>query len=175
MEFVLTPETFLFALGIFGLRLVNQSLDTVRFLMTIRGRNRVAWVLGFLETAIWVLTLSAVISQLNNILYVIAYSAGFATGNTVGVLIEERLALGHMFLRIISPKRGRAIAKKLRKSGYGVTEIPARGKSGTVTILNVSVRRRDVKKVHELTQKVDSSAFISSEETRPLRRGFWGF
>jgi uncharacterized protein YebE (UPF0316 family) len=175
MELLITPETVLFALGIFGLRLVNQALDTVRFLMTIRGRNGVAWVLGFLETTIWVLTLSAVISQLNNILYVVAYSAGFATGNTVGVLIEGRLALGHMFLRIISPKRGSAIAKKLRKEGYGVTEIPARGKSGTVTILNVSVRRREVKKVHELAQKVDSSAFISSEETRPLRRGFWGF
>lgn len=174
MEFVLTPQSFLFALGIFGLRLVNQSLDTVRFLMTIRGRNGVAWVLGFLETTIWVLTLSAVISQLNNILYVIAYSAGFATGNWVGVLIEGRLALGHMFLRIISPKKGRAIATKLRKAGYGVTEIPARGKDGTVSILNVSVRRRDVKRVHKLAQKVDSKAFISSEDTRPLRRGFWG-
>ena len=174
MEFVITQETILLALGIFALRLVNQALDTVRFLMTIRGRNTVAWVLGFFETAIWVLTLSAVISQLNNILYVVAYSAGFATGNTVGVKIEERLALGHSFLRIISRKKGGAIAGRLRKEGFGVTEIPARGKSGTVTILNVSVRRRDVKKVHDLAQKVDGSAFISSEETRPLRRGFWG-
>lgn len=174
MEFLVTPQTILFALGIFALRLVNQSLDTVRFLMTIRGRKSAAWVLGFFETAIFVITLSAVISDLRNVLYVIAYSAGFATGNTVGVLIEERLAIGHMFLRIISPKRGSAIAKRLRKEGYGVTEIPARGKDGTVTILNVSVRRRDVKHVHDLAQKVDSRAFISSEETRPLRRGFWG-
>ncbi len=174
MEFLVTPETILFALGIFALRVVNQALDTVRFLMTIRGRNGVAWVLGFLETAIWVMTLSAVISQLNNVLYIVAYSAGFATGNSVGVWVEERLALGHMFLRIISPKRGRAIATKLRKAGYGVTEIPARGKDGLVSILNISVRRRDVKKVHDLAEKVDSSAFISSEETRPLRRGFWG-
>ncbi len=175
MEFVFTQEALLLAGAIFLLRLVNQTLDTVRFLMTLRGRKLVAWILGFAETAIFVFTLSTVINDLNNILNIVAYSAGFATGNTVGVLIEERLALGYMFLRIISPKRGSAIAKKLRKSGYGVTEIPARGKSGTVTILNVSVRRRDVKKVHELTQKVDSSAFISSEETRPLRRGFWGF
>ena len=175
MEFVVTQETILFALVIFALRLITQALDTVRFLMTIRGRNLVAWVTGFFETALWVLTLTAVITQLNNILYVVAYSAGFATGNSVGVIIEERLALGHSFLRIISRKKGNAIATRLRKAGFGVTEIPARGKSGTVTILNVSVRRRDVKKVHDTAQKVDSSAFISSEETRPLRRGFWGF
>jgi len=38
MEFILTPETLLVALGIFIARLVNQTIDTVRFMMTIRGR-----------------------------------------------------------------------------------------------------------------------------------------
>ena len=174
MEFTVTPETLLFALGIFALRLFNQAIDTVRFMMTIRGRKLAAWVLGFVETTIFVVTLSAVISQLNNLLYIVTYSAGFATGNTVGMLIEGRLAIGHVHMRIISPKRGSAIAEKLRKEGYGVTEIPARGKDGTVTLLNVSVRRRQVKRVHQIAQKVDSSAFISSEEMLPLRRGFWG-
>ncbi|MCL5429682.1 MAG: DUF5698 domain-containing protein [Chloroflexi bacterium] len=174
MEFVLTPETILVALGIFVARLINQTLDTVRFMMTIRGRKLVAWIMGFSETAIFVVTLSAVFSDLNNILYIVAYAAGFATGNTVGMLVEERLAIGYIHLRIISSKRGSAIADKLRKEGYGVTEIPARGKDGTVTLLDVSVRRKQVKEVHDLAQKVDKSAFISSEEMRPLWRGYWG-
>jgi uncharacterized protein YebE (UPF0316 family) len=174
MEFIATPETILIALGIFVARLINQTLDTVRFMMTIRGRKLTAWILGFLETTIFVVTLSAVFSNLNNILYIAAYAAGFATGNTAGMLVEERLAIGHMHLRIISSKRGSAIAEKLRKEGYGVTEIPARGKDGTVTLLDVSVRRREVKQVHAIAQKVDKSAFISSEEMRPLLRGYWG-
>lgn len=174
MEFLVTPETILIALGIFIARLINQTLDTVRFMMTIRGRKLTAWIMGFLETAIFVVTLSAVFSNLNNILYIVAYAAGFATGNTAGMLVEERLAIGHMHLRIISSKRGSAIAEKLRKAGYGVTEIPARGKDGTVTLLDVSVRRRQVKEVHNIAQKVDKSAFISSEEMRPLLRGYWG-
>jgi uncharacterized protein YebE (UPF0316 family) len=175
MEFVLTQETILVALGIFVLRLVNQTIDTVRFMMTIRGRKLVAWIAGFLETVIFVVTLSAVISELNNVLYIVAYSAGFATGNTVGMLVEDRLAVGYANLRIISPKRGPALAKKLRKAGYAVTEIQARGKDGTVKLLNMSVRRRDVKTVHQITKQVDEGAFITSEEMRPLRRGFWGF
>ena len=174
MEFLVTPETVLIALGIFVARLINQTLDTVRFMMTIRGRKLTAWIMGFLETAIFIVTLSAVFSNLNNILYIVAYSAGFATGNTTGMLVEERLAIGYMHLRIISSKRGSAIAEKLRKEGYGVTEIPARGKDGTVTLLDVSVRRRQVKEVHDIAQKVDKSAFISSEEMRPLLRGYWG-
>lgn len=174
MEFLVTPETLLVALGIFVARLVNQTLDTIRFMMTIRGRKLTAWIMGFLETTIFVITLSAVFSNLNNILYLVAYAAGFATGNTAGMMVEEYLAIGHMHVRIISPKRGSAIAEKLRKEGYGVTEIPARGKDGTVTLLDVSVRRKDVKEVHDIAQKVDKSAFISSEETRPLWRGYWG-
>lgn len=174
MEFILTPEALLFALGIFLLRLVNQTLDTVRFMMTIRGRKLVAWIAGFLETVIFVVTLSAVITQLNNVLYIVAYAAGFATGNTVGMWVEDRLAIGHVHMRIISPKRGSAVAEKLRMEGYAVTEIPARGKDGMVTLLNVSVRRKQVKQVHALAQKIDSSAFISSEEMRPLWRGYWG-
>ncbi len=174
MEFLVTPETILVALGIFIARLINQTLDTVRFMMTIRGRKLTAWIMGFLETAIFIITLSAVFSNLNNILYIVAYAAGFATGNTAGMMVEERLAIGHMNLRIISSKRGSAIAEKLRKEGYGVTEIPARGKAGTVSLLNVSVLRKQVKDVHKLVQKVDKSAFITSEEMRPLWRGYWG-
>jgi uncharacterized protein YebE (UPF0316 family) len=174
MEFILTPETVVVALGIFAARLINQTIDTVRFMMTLRGRKLIAWVLGFLETVIFLVTLSAVFSDLSNVLNIVAYSAGFATGNTAGILVEERLAIGHVQMNIISPKRGSAIAEKLRHEGYAVTEIPARGKDGMVTLLHVGVRRRDAKKVHQIVQKIDKAAYISGEEMRPMRRGFWG-
>lgn len=174
MEFVVTNETILIALGIFVARLANQAIDTLRFMMMIRGRKLVAWILGFLETAIFLLTLSAVFSDLTNILLIVAYSAGFATGNILGMLIEERLAIGHVQLNIISPKRGTAIAEKLREEGYAVTEVPARGKDGMVTLLHVAVRRRHAPMVHQIVQKIDGAAYISGEDIRPLWRGFWG-
>jgi uncharacterized protein YebE (UPF0316 family) len=174
MELILTPETILIAVGIFIARLVNQTIDTVRFMMTIRGRKLLAWVLAFTESVIFVVTLSAVFSNLNNILYMAVYAGGFAFGNTVGIMVEERIAVGHIHMSIISPKRGSAIAEKLRAEGYAVTEIPARGKDGMVTLLHVSVLRRKVKQVHKIAQKIDTSAFISGEDMRPLGRGFWG-
>jgi uncharacterized protein YebE (UPF0316 family) len=88
--------------------------------------------------------------------------------------VEDRLAIGHINLRIVSPKRGSALVDRLRKAGFGVTEIPARGKDGTVSLLNLSVRRKEVDEVQELVESVDKTAFITSEEMRPLRRGFWG-
>jgi len=174
MELTLTPEALLLAILIFALRVINQSLDTLRILVMMRGRKLASWLLGFAETTIFVIALSTVINDLNNILNIAAYAGGFASGNVLGMWVETRLALGHIDIRVISPKRGSAIVEKLRDEGYAVTEIPARGKDGAVTLLNASVRRKDVEKVREIVQAVDENAFITGEEMRPIWRGFWG-
>jgi uncharacterized protein YebE (UPF0316 family) len=89
------------------------------------------------------------------------------------MVIEERLAIGHTDIRIISSRRGAAIAERLRAEGYAVTEIPARGKDGTVTMLAVSVKRRNIDRVRTMVNDVDAEAFITAEDIRPVRHGFW--
>jgi len=173
MDFLLSPQAWLTALLIFGLRVSDMSLDTLRVLFVMRGRKQIAWVLGFFQSAIFVLAIGRVLSNLDNPLNIIGYAAGFATGNVVGMLIEERLAVGHISIHIISPRRGTAIADHLRKNGYAVTEIPARGKDGMVTLLNCSVLRKNVDKVRGLINEIDPEAFITAEDVRPVRRGFW--
>ncbi|MBN2146714.1 MAG: DUF2179 domain-containing protein [Anaerolineales bacterium] len=173
MEIFLSPQAWLGAAMIFGLRVADMTLDTMRVLVVMRGRKKVAWVLGFFQAAIFVLAISSVLSDLNNPLNVIGYASGFATGNVVGMLIEERLAIGHILVNIISPRRGAAIAEHLRQNGYAVTEIPARGKDGMVTLLNCSVLRKNVDAVRKLINDIDPEAFITAEDVRPVRRGFW--
>ena len=99
--------------------------------------------------------------------------AGFATGVVVGMAIEERLAIGYVHMRVISSRRGSGIAERLRSEGYAVTEVPARGKDGMVTMLNCSVLRKDIERLRNLVNEVDQEAFITSEDIRPVRRGFW--
>jgi uncharacterized protein YebE (UPF0316 family) len=120
-----------------------------------------------------VLAITSVLSHLNNPLNVIGYAAGFATGNVVGMLIEERLAIGHILLQIVSSRRGAALSQVLRNAGYGVTEIPARGRDGVVSMLSASVLRKDVSKIEALVHENDPDAFMTSEDVRPMRRGFW--
>ena len=55
-----------------------------------------------------------------------------------------------------------------------MTEIPARGKDGPVSICDLSVRRKDVPAVEKLTLEVDPGAFITVEDITPLRSGYWG-
>jgi uncharacterized protein YebE (UPF0316 family) len=148
-------------------------LDTIRVLFVVRGRKGLSWILGFFQSIIFVVAISTVLTQMDNLLNVLAYAGGFATGNVVGMLIEERLAIGHIQLNVVSSTRGASIAEQLRSSGYAVTEIPARGKNGTVTMLSVGVRRKDVDDVETVVLEADSEAFITAEDVRPVRRGFW--
>ena len=139
----------------------------------MRGRKSIAWVLGFFQALIFVLAISSVLSNIGNLLNVVGYAAGFATGNVLGMLIEERLAIGHIHLRVVSPHRGVAIAEKLRAEGYAVTEVPGRGKDGMVAVLSCSVLRKKVDRVRSIVNTVDADAFITAEDVRSVRRGFW--
>ena len=172
-EVFLSPAAWLGALSIFGLRVVDMSLDTLRMLFVVRGRKLIAWFLGFFQSVVFVIAICWVLNNLDNPLNVIGYAAGFASGNVIGMLIEEKLAIGHIHLRIISPRLGVSLSQILRESGYGVTEIAARGKDGMVSMLSVSVLRKDVSHVQKIVYEKDPEAFVTSEDVRPLRRGFW--
>ncbi len=173
MNFLLTPSTLLVALGIFALRIGDMSLDTIRVLFVVRGRKGLAWGLGFFQSLIFVVAISSVLSNLNNPLNILGYAAGFATGNVVGMLMEERMAIGFLQFTIISSNLGAVVADQLRKSGYAVTEIPARGRNGTVTMLQTNVKRKDMDNIETIVLEADPEAFITLDEVRPVRRGFW--
>jgi uncharacterized protein YebE (UPF0316 family) len=173
MESLLTLQSWTTAGLIFLLRVSDMTLDTLRVLVVMRGRKGIAWVLGFFQAMIFVMAISTVLSNLDNLLNILGYAAGFATGNVVGMLIEEKLAIGHLQVSIISPRLGTAIAEAMREGGYAVTEIPARGKDGMVTLLNVSVLRKNIEHVHRIVHQVDPTAFITAEDVRRVRRGFW--
>jgi uncharacterized protein YebE (UPF0316 family) len=126
-----------------------------------------------LQALIFVVAISSVLANLDNPLNVVGYAAGFATGVVIGMIIEDRLAIGHMHFTIISSDRGASIATMLRESGFAVTEIPGRGKNGTVSVLHCDVTRRNMDNVETVVLETDPEAFITVEDVRPVRRGFW--
>jgi len=172
-QFILFLPAWLGVLAIFALRVIDMTFDTLRMLFVMRGRKGIAWVLGFCQSAIFVIAITSVLSNLDNPLDIVGYAAGFATGNVVGMFIEERLAIGHTHIQIISPRLGAILARTLREAGFAVTEIPARGRDGMVSLLICSVLRKDAAMVEKIVHETDADAFITSEDVRPVRRGFW--
>jgi uncharacterized protein YebE (UPF0316 family) len=173
MNITLSDNIWISALVIFLLRVIDMSLDTMRMLFVVRGKKPIAWILGFLQSLVFVIAISTVLANLNNILNIVGYAAGFATGNVLGMFIEERLAIGHIAMRVISSKKDSGIAAALRIAGFAVTEIQARGRDGKVALLNSSIKRRDVSRFENLVTKTEPGAFITAEDVRPIRVGFW--
>lgn len=150
-----------------------MSLDTLRVLFVVRGKKTISWILGFFQSMLFVIAITSVLTQLDNVLNVIGYAAGFATGNVLGMMIEERLAVGHIQLTIMSATRGAAISDALRIAGFGATEMAGRGKNGTVSVILTSVFRKDVDRLETVILETDPEAFVTREDVRPMRRGFW--
>jgi uncharacterized protein YebE (UPF0316 family) len=166
-------DALLSALFIFVMRVADMSLDTLRVLFMMRGKRWVAGVIGFVQSAIFIIAVSRVMSQLDNPWNIVGYAGGFAVGVMLGMTVEGRLAIGFGQMRIISSTQGQAIATALRAKDYAVTELSGRGKDGMVTVLNLTVRRKDADDVHEIVRRVDETAFITIEEVRPLWRGYF--
>ena len=160
------------ALLSFCLRLVDVSLGTVRVIMISRGRRKIAPLLGFVEVTIWVLAISQVITNLDNPINILGYSAGFAAGTLVGMWIEDKLALGHVGISIISMTQAQKIAEKLRKADYGVTELVGSGRSGEVSLITTIVPRKDVKDVFQLVNQADPSSFIAVDDMKVVKHGY---
>ncbi|MBI3359823.1 MAG: DUF2179 domain-containing protein [Chloroflexi bacterium] len=163
------------ALLIFALRLSDMTLDTLRMLFVMRGRKWLAGVIGFAQSAIFVVAITTVIRNVNNVWNIIGYAGGFAAGVMVGMTIEERMALGFSYMRIISSTKGHAVSDALRRAGYAATVMTGMGKDGTVAIVTCTVRRKDVNAVQSLVQEIDPSVFVTVDEVRPLARGYFRF
>jgi len=106
-------------LFIFFARILDVSLGTVRIISLSRGRRILAPLLGFVEVFIWIVAIGQIVRNLNNIACYFAYAAGFAAGNFIGLLIEEKLAIGMLAVRIFIVKKEDLLADSLHEAGYG--------------------------------------------------------
>ncbi len=120
--------------------------------------------LGLMEVSMWLVVISAVITQIAaKPLLGVFYALGFSVGNVVGILVERRVALGNMSLRVISAARGGELARRSRELGYGVTTFQGEGRSGAVTLLYVVCGRKDFRRALDTVKSVEPGAFYVTE------------
>jgi len=156
----------LLPLLIFFARLTDVTLGTLRIVFVARGRKKIAPILGFFEVLIWLAAIGQVMQNLNNVACYIAWAGGFAMGNLVGIIIEEKLALGLLVVRIITAGASGELAKKLHAQGFGVTRVDAHGIEGRVDLVFSIIRRKDLAILRKLVRETDPKAFYSVEDIR---------
>jgi len=164
-------STILLPVLIFFARIADVTIGTMRIIFVARGMKIVAPVLGFFEILIWLTAIGQIFANLTNYVNYIAYAAGFAAGNYIGILVEEKIAMGLAVVRIITQRDATSLIGTLRSSGYGVTVMDAQGMAGPGKVIFTVVRRKNVpdvvRKVHEISPK----AFYSVEDVRHAAEG----
>lgn len=158
-------------LVIFMARVGDVSLGTFRIIAVSRGRKSLATVLGFFEVLIWLVAIGQIFGNLTNVVGYIAYALGFATGNYIGILLEERLAMGEVLIRIITRQSGENLTAKLREQNIGVTVVDAQGATGGVHVIFAVIKRRDVVAVVETIREFNPKAFYTLEDVRAVNKG----
>lgn len=159
---------------IFGLRIVDVSMSMLRTLLAMRGSRALPPLIGLFESLIWVFAVGSAIRNLDSGLHVLGYASGFAAGNSVGLWLEEKLAVGLATVQIFCRRRGTELAGALRGLGFGVTEFVGRGKEGPVKLVHTVAKRRQVDEILAEVDRREPGAFIAVGEPRTVRRG-WMF
>jgi len=158
---------------IFFSRVCDVSIGTLRIVFVSRGKKLLAPFLGFFEILIWVTAISQIMQNLDSWVCYVAYAGGFAVGSYVGLLIEERLALGTLIIRVILTKDEGILKERLSNAGYGVTVVNAEGANGEVYIVYTIIERKKLRDVLDIIHQCNSEAFYSIEDARTVNRGIF--
>jgi len=172
MELVITPEAIGFALLIFGLRVFNYAISTIRLVFIGRGFKLWAAVIAFFEALIFAVVIARVVSDLGDLTNLIAYCAGAAVGSYTGMWLEAKFITSYSTVTIITHEEGKAIADALRDRNYGVTVSKGEGRDGEVDIVRSSCVNKDIPLLVSTVQAINPDAFIDIEAARTLHRGW---
>jgi uncharacterized protein YebE (UPF0316 family) len=151
---------------IFVARITDVSLDTLRIIFINRNFRYCAAISGFFGVLIWLMVIRQIFQRLDNPVCFIAYAAGFAAGNFMGILIENRISIGKVIIRTITRRESEELVSYLRSSGFGVTVMDAEGTTGPVKVIFTVAERRDIGSIVEMIRKYNPTAFYSVEDVR---------
>jgi uncharacterized protein YebE (UPF0316 family) len=156
---------------IFFARVFDVTLGTMRIIFTSRGLRNLAPVLGFVETFVWIMAVSSLVKHAQNVAAFVGYAGGFATGTFVGMMIENRLAMGTLTIRAIIRRDPKELIETLHNAGFGVTSVDGQGSSGEVKIIYSTVKRADLPAIIDIFHQTLPGAFLSVEEVRSTEQG----
>jgi uncharacterized protein YebE (UPF0316 family) len=154
-------------------RISDVTVGTLRIVMVSKGQKHIAPLLGFFEVIIWLLAMSKIIQNIDNWVAYVAYGTGFAAGNYIGLILEEKLAVGIVQLQIITRTNADNLIAKLKAKGYGITYHDAYGANANekVAVIYTIIKRADINEVIEIIRTYNPNAFYSIEDVKFVNKG----
>jgi uncharacterized protein YebE (UPF0316 family) len=156
---------------IFFARILDQSIGTLRLIFLSKGMKYIAPFLGFFEVIIWLLAVGQIMQHLDNWLCYVAYGAGFAMGNFIGITLEEKLSIGTSIIRVILSGESPELISALKSQNFGLTILDAEGAKGKVKVLFSIIRRKEIPTFLNTLHLHHPSAFYTIEDVKEAKEG----
>jgi uncharacterized protein YebE (UPF0316 family) len=147
LSFGISNETFglvIVPFLIFFARILDVSINTIRIIFVMSGKKFISTFLGFFESLIWLMAIGQIFKHVDNIYSYIAYPLGFACGIFVGMLIEEKIALGKVIIRIITAEDLSNVTAYLKKKNFRYSVVEAQSEEGNEKLLFAVLKRDHV-------------------------------
>ncbi|MCR4369042.1 MAG: DUF5698 domain-containing protein [archaeon] len=155
-------------LFIFFARVADVSLGTIRLIFISKGFRNIAPFIGFFEILIWLFAISQIVQNLSEPLLMVAYAGGFATGTYVGILIEEKLSIGKVRLRIVAKKSSLEIMAALNTNNFPFTATRVDDPEPEARSISLLLDRKKISKVLAIIRGVSPNVFYSIEDVRSV-------
>lgn len=167
-------ETIILYLIIFVVKIFEVTLATTRIVLITKGEKIKGSIIGFFEVLIWVVLVSTVLDDLtSDPIKLIVYSFGFAIGNYVGTIFEQKLGFGNVRIEtIVKEDDGIKLVKELRDNGFGVTVVEGEGMHSKRHVLIMHIKRKRTDKVITLIKELQVNAVITVNEIKPVYGGY---
>jgi uncharacterized protein YebE (UPF0316 family) len=162
-------EPILLCFLIFICRVTDVSLQTLRIIFVARNLRSIAPVVGFVEVSIWLFALRFVMRNQDNWIFCFFYAAGFAAGVWMGMLIENKLAIGTSLVRVITQPDAKTLIQQLKAAGFGVTSVAAQGIFNPVKLVYTIIKRKDIPRVIGIIKQHQPRAVFTIEDVQSVQ------
>ncbi len=137
----------------------------------LNSRKYVATILGFFEAAIWLMAISQIFQNLGGWQTFLAYAGGYAMGIFVGMMIEERLAIGNVVVRVITAKPADELITFFREQNMRFTNLEGESGDGPVNVLFTVNKRERLPTILEAIKRYNPQALYTVEGVKKVSDG----
>ena len=160
---------------VFFAKIIEITVQSLKTCMMVRGQRIKAACLGFIECAIWGLPISTIIATLgDNMLLLLFYCLGYASGLFIGTTLESKIALGTSNLQLIAnDENTQIIIEYLRKNSRGYTVFDGHGSKDKMNMILIILPRRDSLAVlKEIRKMCQNNVFVVASEVSKYAGGY---
>jgi uncharacterized protein YebE (UPF0316 family) len=143
-------------------RMVDVTIGTLRVISVIDGRMKTSFLLGFFEVVIWLSVISVTLTRIEENPWLgLFFALGFSIGNVLGIVVERRIPLGNLTLRVVGGDEVRTLASELHGIDLQTTLLEGEGRTGRKNMLFCFMPKRALPAVKPLLKSRREQIFYT--------------